>query len=471
MRRTMTIGRWRHAVSALVLLAGVSLAAAQEAKPEPKVQPKAPTDTELAEALVKASGQKDKRREFFDAYRGLGARLENQDAAVAKKTAEVVLARLNDLLPAGQAREAITKAVKAPGGTIAAQRLLALAQAQNLVGATGKGKAVFGQLKVEDGKVSPEMVLAQMVIMPDGWFATEIGDTAKPLGFRAAGYRPLDADIPDETDQQDLGVLTMQPVGKGDGATLKGKVVFEGPDGSKELTATVSLSVPMPNTLTGGYSPRKKWPQPQPITVGKDGTFEVRDATPGDHFLSLQSPRHEGINRRVSVKAGATEDLGALTLRTTDLGYYIGREAPKAVKFPWEKDIEAARKRAKDEGKPMMIMMTATWCGPCKMLESKTLSDPWVQKFLKEFVVVQAYEDKEVEKLYDGNAYPTLVFTDKTGKEMHRTLGYQPAGVFSGNILKACQELGIPPDADLKTLADKKVVKVPAAAKKASPLK
>ena len=141
------------------------------------------------------------------------------------------------------------------------------------------------------------------------------------------------------------------------------------------------------------------------------------------------------------------------------------------MKFPWEKDIEAARKRAKDEGKPMMIMMTATWCGPCKMLESKTLSDPWVQKFLKEFVVVQAYEDKEVEKLYDGNAYPTLVFTDKTGKEMHRTLGYQPAGVFSGNILKACQELGIPPDADLKTLADKKVVKVPAAAKKAAPLK
>ena len=100
--------------------------------------------------------------------------------------------------------------------------------------------------------------------------------------------------------------------------------------------------------------------------------------------------------------------------------------------------------------------MTATWCGPCKFLEAKTLSDPRVQQFLKDFVVVQAYEDKEVEKLYNGGSYPTLVFTDKAGKEKHRTLGYQPVGVFSGNILKACQELGVTVDPDLKTLEEKK---------------
>lgn len=96
------------------------------------------------------------------------------------------------------------------------------------------------------------------------------------------------------------------------------------------------------------------------------------------------------------------------------------------------------------------------------------MNDPWVQQFLKEFVVVKAYEDKEVEKLYNGNAYPTLVFTDKTGKELHRTLGYQPPGTFSGNIFKACQELGLKIDPDLQTLVDQKIIKLPKSGKAVS---
>jgi thioredoxin-related protein len=101
------------------------------------------------------------------------------------------------------------------------------------------------------------------------------------------------------------------------------------------------------------------------------------------------------------------------------------------------------------------------------MLEAQTLSDPWVQQFMKKFVVVKAYEDKEVEKQYGLNGYPTLVFTDKVGKELHRTVGYQPAGAFSGQILKACQELNIPADKDLQALAEKGVVKSPPAPQKA----
>jgi thiol:disulfide interchange protein len=154
-------------------------------------------------------------------------------------------------------------------------------------------------------------------------------------------------------------------------------------------------------------------------------------------------------------------------MRSTDLGYHLKKEAPKAGKIVWEKDIESARKRALAEGKPLMIMMTATWCGPCKMLEAQTLSDPWVQQFMKEFVVVKAYEDKEVEKQYGLNGYPTLVFTDKVGKELHRTVGYQLTGAFSGQILKACQELNIPADKDLQALAEKGVVKSPPAPQKA----
>src|SRR5262245_59671569 len=68
------------------------------------------------------------------------------------------------------------------------------------------------------------------------------------------------------------------------------------------------------------------------------------------------------------------------------------RRPPRAL--AWEKDYPSAITKAKAEKKPLMIMMTATWCGPCKMLEKETLDDPWVRYFLSNFVVVKAYEDK-----------------------------------------------------------------------------
>src|SRR5262249_42486395 len=77
-----------------------------------------------------------------------------------------------------------------------------------------------------------------------------------------------------------------------------------------------------------------------------------------------------------------------------------------------EKDYRSEIKKAKAEKKPLMILMTATWCGPCKLLEKETLDDPWVRYFLSDFVVVKSCEDKDVENAYGLTTYPTLVFTD-----------------------------------------------------------
>jgi hypothetical protein len=47
---------------------------------------------------------------------------------------------------------------------------------------------VVGQVTVEGGKLDPTMVLAQMQILDEGYFAGEVGDLKKPLMFRAHGY-------------------------------------------------------------------------------------------------------------------------------------------------------------------------------------------------------------------------------------------------------------------------------------------
>ncbi len=63
-----------------------------------------------------------------------------------------------------------------------------------------------------------------------------------------------------------------------------------------------------------------------------------------------------------------------------------------AESLPWEKDYTTALARAKAEKRPLFLMLTATWCGPCKMLESQTLPDSAIRAGLKEFVWVKAYE-------------------------------------------------------------------------------
>ena len=439
-------------------------------KPAAPAAPQPASEADWVASLVGNLGNRSKSREFFGAYSTLMAKLDSVDDSNLGETAQLVLARTRELAGGPQAQAAIAGLAKEKNMVLAARLLLQLARANSTVQGFGKGRVVFGKLKVADKRMEPEMVLAQMVILPEGWFATEIGDTTRPLGFRAAGYVPLDVKIPEKKGEMDLGTVVLQPLGKGQAATLRGKVVFEGPSGLEVLKATISVQVPPANSLSGGYSPRKMWPAPVNLEVGKDGAFVVKNTTPGEHFLSLQTGKHEDLSQIVSVKAGATEDLGTLTLRTTDLGYHLKKETPKAGKIPWEKDIATARKRALAEGKPMMIMMTATWCGPCKMLEAKTLSDPWVQQFLLGFVLVKAYEDKEVEKEYGLTGYPTLVFVDKKGQAAHKSVGYQPIGTFSGQVLQACLKAGVTVDADLKSLADKKVVKVPSEPKK-SPVK
>ena len=74
---------------------------------------------------------------------------------------------------------------------LAARLAVAVAHAQKVVTQFKKGGAVVvGRVVVEDGKTDPQDVMAQMPILPDGYFAGEVGDLKRPISFRARLRQP-----------------------------------------------------------------------------------------------------------------------------------------------------------------------------------------------------------------------------------------------------------------------------------------
>jgi thiol-disulfide isomerase/thioredoxin len=351
---------------------------------------------------------------------------------------------------------------------VAATLLLHVARAGEMIKGRDGAAIVVGQLVVEDGKVDPVNVFAQMPILEEGYFAGEIGDRKRPLNFRAHGYEDavvtLAAEDGGYTGEAGgvivLDKVEMRPVAPERQASLRGRVVLDAAsDGS---TATLMLHTAMPdvNTTSGGYSGRMGWPEGIKVEVDESGAFTADGLNPSKYNIMASAEGHVTKFEPVVLAAGDTHDAGDVRLFSSDLDFYIGQEAPETPELAWEADYKAALERSKNESRPLMVMMTATWCGPCKLLEQETLADPWIRHFLASFVVVKAYEDRDVEKTHGLQGYPTLVFCDSSGKQVHKTVGYQPAFAFASQCAKAYKGLNTELPAELQLLIEKKIVAV-----------
>lgn len=94
--------------------------------------------------------------------------------------------------------------------------------------------------------------------------------------------------------------------------------------------------------------------------------------------------------------------------------------------------FEDARKEAAAKKKLIFMDAYTVWCGPCKALSNTTFKDKAVgEYFNKNFVNIKVDMEKGdgpgLAQKYGVRAYPTLLFIDKDGKQVHVSLGYIPA--------------------------------------------
>lgn len=455
-----------------------------------------PTTPQAGDRLLGAFNEPPKESplnlafEFDQALSGDDEAAAEMAASILGVTRQAIVdERVADYID-GVAKDNPAAAAKLVVWTTRAQFVLKQVERRNKT--TGQGTIAVGRLVMSDGKFSPADVMFQVPITAEGYFATEIGNPQGALAFRAPGYEDLDAPLAiyavDETKgdavvEDDsataenaakksatdsptppspivMGDVVMMPLAKDRAATLHGRAAPD--DSSKAATAKVQLSLGMgpANTPHGGYSPRQGWPAPMTVEVDDAGEFDVPGLNPSEYSVSIAAADHAAFRKTIVLQPGEVHDAGNLRLRSTDLGFYVGAEAPDVPELAWEKDFETALQRAKRENRPLFIMMTATWCGPCKMLERDSLSNVWIRKFLEPFVVVQAFEDRDVEKKYDYEGYPTLVFANSAGESAFKSVGYQPAIEFAATVAKGLKSVEQDLPAELQTLIDKEVVTV-----------
>lgn len=100
-----------------------------------------------------------------------------------------------------------------------------------------------------------------------------------------------------------------------------------------------------------------------------------------------------------------------------------------------------AKEQAQKEGKILIVDFMATWCPPCKKMDSTTWVDPKVTEWVKQnAIAVQIDVDKDAEttSALNVDSMPTLVLfkPDGGGKEFTRESGYQsPKSYCSGLVI------------------------------------
>ncbi len=108
----------------------------------------------------------------------------------------------------------------------------------------------------------------------------------------------------------------------------------------------------------------------------------------------------------------------------------ISKSIPEGSETVFEEDIIYDNVLATSERmhKPVVIDFTATWCGPCKVMDKYVFSDiTLTDRMKREFINIRIDVDnpkyKDLVVIYNASVLPTLVIVDDKGAELARRQG------------------------------------------------
>lgn len=134
--------------------------------------------------------------------------------------------------------------------------------------------------------------------------------------------------------------------------------------------------------------------------------------------------------------------LGHLFLVLNFVGVLPGTTFSQGISFEHDSTLVAIKAKARAANKPVFIDCYTTWCGPCKWMAKNIFPNDTVGKFFNEnFVSLKMDMEKgdgiKVAAKYKISFYPTFLFLDTAGKELHRVTGTSKTNEFIAHAQKS----------------------------------
>ncbi|MDY6822760.1 MAG: thioredoxin family protein [Thermodesulfobacteriota bacterium] len=106
-----------------------------------------------------------------------------------------------------------------------------------------------------------------------------------------------------------------------------------------------------------------------------------------------------------------------------------GAENLENIEMQWVEDHDAGLEQAKQENKPMVLVLYAGWCSYSKKLLDETLPAPRIKLLRDDFVWVKvdSAEDPYLKELYGQTGFPLTVVVSPEGDVIKKINGFKPA--------------------------------------------
>ena len=101
--------------------------------------------------------------------------------------------------------------------------------------------------------------------------------------------------------------------------------------------------------------------------------------------------------------------------------------ASPAPALQWLHNLDAAKQRAKQQHRILLVDFYADWCGPCRAMDAQVWNQPELAAFSSKFVFVRLDYDRErtTAEYYEVKVIPTMLFLDTFDNKALHVRGYR----------------------------------------------